>query len=319
VTDAKDTSTSDGTSSTGGKAAAPKSSKTTDSSSAGKAARQAQAAKFQADLAAQERRRRLLFAGGVVALVAVIAIAVVIGIRGNSGSASADASSRPSGQQIPPAPVKGGTTTTQVKPESVAAPPVGIDGLAAWNTAGYPTPGTPGPGTLAHNHVDGPVVYAFSPPVGGEHSPIWLNAGVYTVPVPSERVVHNLEHGAVWITYRPSLTADQVAALTAFVAKQSVIEERGTNTPPGQGNRYIVMSPWASEDLPAPIVISSWGYQLQVQTPDDARLQKFVDTFRDNKTYSPEFGSPVDGIPEQTGGRPDSNGSTLANPAGAVQ
>jgi len=232
---------------------------------------------------------------------------------------STSSSSGPSAatDQILPAAPAGTTTTTEAAPASVT-PPAGIEGLLAWDTAGYPGPGSPGPGTLAHDHVDGPVAYAVLPPVGGQHAPVWMNAGVYTAPVPSERAVHDLEHGAVWITYDPKLPTDQVAALTAFVAKQTLIAESGEGAPAGQANRYVVMSPWAASDLPSPIVISSWGYQLRVTDPSDPRLQAFVDTFRASKAYSPEAGSPVDGVPTGTGGRAASNGGAVPNPDGVV-
>jgi hypothetical protein len=234
----------------------------------------------------------------------------------SSTSTSTSATSTATDQILPASPA-GTTTTTQTAPKPVT-PPAGIDGLLAWDTAGYPGPGTPGPGTLAHDHVDGPVTYAVLPPVGGPHAPIWMNAGVYTAPVPNERAVHDLEHGAVWITYDPKLPADQVATLTAFVAKQSMIAESGEGSPAGQANRYVVLSPWATSDLPSPIVISSWGYQLHVSDPTDSRLQAFVDTFRASTTYSPEAGSPVDGIPIGTGGRAASNGGAVPNPDGVV-
>jgi hypothetical protein len=235
----------------------------------------------------------------------------------SSAGSSTGPSTSSAADQVLPAPPAGTTTTTEAAPKSLT-PPAGIQGLLAWDTAGYPGPGTPGPGTLAHDHVDGPVTYAVLPPVGGQHAPIWMNAGVYTAPVPSERAVHDLEHGAVWITYDPKLPADQVAALTAFVAKQSMIAESGAGSPAGQANRYVVMSPWATSDLPSPIVISSWGYQLHVSDPTDRRLQTFLDTFRANGTYSPEAGSPVDGVPIGTGGRAASNGAAVPNPDGVV-
>ncbi len=266
----------------------------------------------------------------VVAAAATVALLSACGSGGTAPSASsstatasspaatsASASPSPASDQVLPAPPAGGTVTTERPPRPVT-PPVGIRGLLAWDTAGYPAPGTPGPGTLEHDHVDGPVSYAVTPPVGGPHAPVWMNAGVYTAPVPSERAVHDLEHGAVWITYDPRLPADDVAALTAFVARQSLVAETGEGMPAGQSNRYIVMSPWADSRLPTPIVISSWGYQLRVTSPTDPRLQRFVDTFRHSATYSPEQGSPVDGVPIGTGGRAASNGGTVANPEGTV-
>jgi hypothetical protein len=286
----------------------------------GRAERQAKAARFQAELAAKERRRRLVVGAGIGAVAIAVVVAVGLGVRGSSAASSAPTPT-PTGsaagdQVVPSTPT--GAMTVQPTPSQVA-PPAGIAGLLAWDTAGYPAPGKAGPGTLQHDHVDGPVTYAVVPPVGGPHAPVWLNVGVYTVPVPSERAVHALEHGSVWITYRPSLPADQVSALTALVARQSLIPETGNEaTQPGQANRYVLMSPWAGSDLPSPIVISAWGYQLRVTSPSDPRLQQFIDMFRASATYTPENGSPADGVPVQTGGRAASNGGTVANPEGSA-
>ncbi len=41
---------------------------------------------------------------------------------------------------------------------------------------------------------------------------------------------------------------------------------------------YIVTSPYAS--LPAPIVASAWGEQLEVDSPDDPRLKDFIKSYR---------------------------------------
>ena len=51
------------------------------------------------------------------------------------------------------------------------------------------------------------------------------------------------------------------------------------------GSRYMDLTPYPG--LPAPIVISSWGYQLRVTSPTDPRLQRFVNTFRASPTYTP--------------------------------
>ena len=67
----------------------------------------------------------------------------------------------------------------------------------------------------SRNHVTATVAYTDSPPFGGDHDPTWAdcNGTVYPDPIRSENAVHMLEHGAVWITYKPGLAADQVDAL----------------------------------------------------------------------------------------------------------
>jgi hypothetical protein len=68
--------------------------------------------------------------------------------------------------------------------------------------------------------VSGPVLYPQMPPVGGKHAAIWQNCGVYNVPITNENVVYSLEHGAMWITYRPGLAASEITAITADVSGQ---------------------------------------------------------------------------------------------------
>ncbi|WP_404380086.1 DUF3105 domain-containing protein [Knoellia locipacati] len=149
-------------------------------------------------------------------------------------------------------------------------------------------------------HVQTPVTYKESPPVGGEHNPVWLNCGVYDVPVPTENAVHSLEHGAVWITYQPDLAAAEVDKLKDV-------------TP----STYAVLSPF--EGLPAPVVVSSWGHQLQLTGADDPRLEEFIQEYRQGPG-TPEPGAlctnGTDGTdptvsPSLAGGAPaPSNGAT---------
>jgi Protein of unknown function (DUF3105) len=76
---------------------------------------------------------------------------------------------------------------------------------------------------LSREHTYEPVSYDQSPPVGGPHYPAWQNAGFYEEPVPNERAVHTLEHGAVWITYEPDLPQDQKNALREIVESQDCL------------------------------------------------------------------------------------------------
>jgi hypothetical protein len=55
-------------------------------------------------------------------------------------------------------------------------------------------------------HVEGTVDYPQNPPAGGPHNQYWLNCGVYTEEQTNENAVHSLEHGAIWVTYDPSLS-----------------------------------------------------------------------------------------------------------------
>ncbi|WJZ68521.1 MULTISPECIES: DUF3105 domain-containing protein [Kocuria] len=113
-------------------------------------------------------------------------------------------------------------------------------------------------GDLGNSHVEAAVDYEQAPPVGGDHASAWLNCGVYTEPVPEENAVHALEHGAVWAAYDPSaLSEDQVEALRQAVP-----------------DTYVVLSPY--EDLGAPIMVSAWGAQVAVDSPEDERLEQFV-------------------------------------------
>lgn len=109
-------------------------------------------------------------------------------------------------------------------------------------------------------HVQGIVDYAQTPPAGGEHNPAWLNCGVYDQPVPNENAVHSMEHGAVWVTYDPSLSD---AALETLRSKLP--------------STYIVLSPF--EGLPSDIVLSGWNSQLQVDDADDPRIAEFLEEY----------------------------------------
>lgn len=129
---------------------------------------------------------------------------------------------------------------------------------------------------LSRNHVQGTVKYAQNPPTGGDHNPVWLNCGIYDKPVKNENAVHDLEHGAVWITYQPTLAADQLAALKTQA----------------RGKTYIDLSPYPG--LPSPVVISAWGKQLKLDTASDPRLAKFISAYRQGP-QTPEPGAPCTG------------------------
>jgi len=118
------------------------------------------------------------------------------------------------------------------------------------------------------NHKAGDLSYKMSPSAGGVHNPQWQNCmgDVYAAEIPEEQATHAEEHGAVWVTYNPSLPQDQIDALKAKV----------------DGRSYMLMSPYPGLDKP--ISLQTWGYQLKVDNASDERIDQFISALRQNAT-----------------------------------
>ena len=135
--------------------------------------------------------------------------------------------------------------------------------LETVTTANYP----------AGVHVTGSITYQESPPVGGSHNVVWQNCGIYDTPIHNEHGVHSLEHGAVWITYRPDLAPDQLAML-----KEAASDD------------FMLLSPYPG--LSAPVVASAWNHQIELESAADPSLQAFITEYKNNPQTTPEFGAP---------------------------
>ncbi len=125
--------------------------------------------------------------------------------------------------------------------------------------------------TKSGQHQYGHIDYPQSPPVAGKHNYNWqrCQGDVYPAPIANEHAVHALEHGAVWITYRPDLPKDQVEKLASRV----------------RGNDFMFMSPYPGLDKP--ISLQAWGYQLKLDNADDKRIDQFIKALRQNATQEP--------------------------------
>ncbi|MGW4020061.1 DUF3105 domain-containing protein [Streptomyces sp. NPDC005009] len=179
---------------------------------------------------ARERRARILTIAASVVVVVGLVVGGVVLIQSQSdddgGSAAAD--SKSSGKFV-----------------------AGKDGVRKWE------------GELGRNHVAKAVDYPVTPPVGGDHNPVWMNCNgdVYTDEINDTNAVHSLEHGAVWVTYNASADKAAVDALAAKVKK----------TP------YTLMSPVDGQK--DPIMLSAWGHQRTVTGADDPNLDAFFEKF----------------------------------------
>lgn len=139
-----------------------------------------------------------------------------------------------------------------------------IPALAAVKTFDY----------VGGDHTTDPITYAQTPPAGGRHDPEWEDCGPYTAQVRNENAVHSLEHGTVWVTYRPGLSAAGVAKLESAL---------GTVT-----SRKTILSPY--DGLPSPVVVTVWNAQLALKGPNDPRLMVFLGFYGDGHT-APEASS----------------------------
>ena len=138
------------------------------------------------------------------------------------------------------------------------------------------------------HRIDEDIEYDQVPPIGGPHDAEWLACGAYDEPVRDENVVHDLEHGTVWITHDPDLAADDLAVLEGLL--------------PDNG----ILSPYP--DLPAPAVVTVWGVQLELSGADDPRLPLFIEEYGDGSTAPEPFASCEGGVENPQG---DQGGATV--------
>jgi Protein of unknown function (DUF3105) len=134
---------------------------------------------------AKRRRMYLLGGGGLVALLAIVGVAVVLGL--GSGD--------PSPSEVREKLVAAGCTLRNVEAQE-GDHTLGPDDSFDWNT----DPPTSGPHFgFDQNQNNGTVIW-----------------GAYTEPVQLARIIHNLEHGGIYIFYGDDVAAPVVAELRAF-------------------------------------------------------------------------------------------------------
>ncbi len=171
-----------------------------------------------------------------------------------------------------------------VGPEENAAMPAG----GRQKDPAQPPPEDPPEGVqtfpaTSNGNFEGPLSYKQDPPTNGDHSPGWQKCGFYSSPIENERAVHSMDHGAVWITYQPDLPRDQIETLRSLARED-----------------YVLVSPYP--DLRAPVIVTAWRNQLELEGAEDPRLRQFVDQFRVTET-APRSGNGC----ENGGGQPETS------------
>ena len=130
-----------------------------------------------------------------------------------------------------------------------------------------PEPPRPGVEQSDHGreHVDSKKYGGDQPPTSGAHAnPVsW---GVYDTEIRDDEALHNLEHGGVYVSYRPDLPEDEVDKLKALLfAPYSDSEFQP---------RKIIMAP--RENNKAPIVLSSWLRSEKLENFDAEKIKEYV-------------------------------------------
>lgn len=119
--------------------------------------------------------------------------------------------------------------------------------------------------------------YASNPPSSGSHYSYAAKWGVYDYEVHDQIFLHNLEHGGVWIAYRPDIGAAAIAQLSDIVGSY--------------GASKWIMSPRAAND--ADIAIVAWTRVLKLnpegETLSDSQLQEIDRFYKAFKNKGPEY------------------------------
>lgn len=111
-------------------------------------------------------------------------------------------------------------------------------------------------------------------PTSGPHAkPVpW---GISSIQLEDENLVHNLEHGGVVISYKPSLGSDSIKKIEQLFSEPYAIESF-------RPTKAVVMP---RQDQEAPIVLTSWD---RIFTLDSFDQQSVIDYYTRNIGKSPE-------------------------------
>ncbi len=115
--------------------------------------------------------------------------------------------------------------------------------------------------------VNAKIDYNSNPPTSGTHFEYAEQWGVFDSPQPDVKMVHNLEHGGIWISYKD--IDDQTKQQLETIAKAN--------------SGSVIMTPRPAND--AKIALASWGRLEKLDGYDEAKILEFI---KANKNKSPE-------------------------------
>lgn len=113
--------------------------------------------------------------------------------------------------------------------------------------------------------------YNSNPPTSGPHWPADAKNGVYENQLPDEQLVHNLEHGYVWISYKAGSEASPEAGISEDDKKKltEIVEGDSWKT---------ILAPREQND--SKIALAAWGRLLKMDELDENKVKEFIKTYR---------------------------------------
>lgn len=116
---------------------------------------------------------------------------------------------------------------------------------------------------LAATHVPvGSVLpeYTSNPPSSGPHYAQTARSGFRVQAIPDQNVIHNLEHGDIWIAYHPRVSEDVSEILKKFTAPKVIITPREAN------DTDIALVAWGRLDT----------FNIEGDVVPDQRIRDFI-------------------------------------------
>lgn len=120
-----------------------------------------------------------------------------------------------------------------------------------------------------------PITYNSNPPSSGTHYPIWANFQEFTTPVDLPYLVHDLEHGAIVLLYKPCADANACAPIVEGLRKVSdAIPTDPVCASPIRVRTVISPDP----NLDVPVAAAAWGWTYKADCLDLPTLTDFAKT-----------------------------------------
>ena len=101
--------------------------------------------------------------------------------------------------------------------------------------------------------------YNSNPPTSGWHYASPADWGIYHATLPDETLIHNLEHGGIWLSYRDANDTRTIQQLDAIA---------------NQFPDHVILTYRPTDDQA--IVVAAWGHLLTMSAADSTAILDFI-------------------------------------------